>query len=292
MIRSVARLALCAFLVSFTLSAQTTPSATELAAPYGSSQQQAAKTRQPKLSRGILIPPYPPPFSRIAFGGGISTMGINLETAVNVEKHLNLRGTGDLFNYTVNNISTHGFNVAAGLNLAAAGASLDYFPFARHGLRISPGALFYNKNEVRGTMVAAGGTSFTLNGVTYYSSQANPVTGVASLDLHKQNPAPSLTLGWGNLISRNGGHWSFPVEVGAAYIGQPQVAMSFVSGQVCANAQGTVGCQDVVGNASVNSNLQAQVAKDQKSLNPYRFYPIVSFGVGYSFGIHRASVLQ
>ncbi len=223
----------------------------------------------------------------MAIEGGVSTMGINLQTAVNLSAHLNLRGTGNFFNYTVNNISTHGFNVTGTLNLAAAGVSLDYFPFPSHGLRISPGLLFTDQNDVHATMIAAGGTSFTLNNVTYYSSQSNPVSGIASLNLHKQSPAPTLTLGWGNIIPRSGGHWSFPVEVGAAYMGQPKLAMSLVSGQVCANPQGTLGCQNVVGNADVNNNLQAQIAKDQKDLNPYRFYPIVSFGVGYSFGLHR-----
>lgn len=285
MIRNFARLTLCAFLVPVALTAQTTPSATDLAVPNSSSQTAAPATAQQKPSRGTLIPAYPAPFSRMAIEAGVSTMGINLEAAVYANKHLNLRGTGDFLNYSVNNISTHGFNVSGTLNLAAAGVSLDYFPFPRHGLRISPGVLFYNQNRVNGTMVAQGGTSFTLNNATYYSSQSNPVTGIASLGLHKQNPAPTISIGWGNLISRNGGHWSFPVEVGAVYIGQPQLAMSFISGQVCANPQGTVNCQNVVGNADVNNNLQAQVAKDQKKLNPYPFYPIVSFGIGYSFGI-------
>ena len=292
MTRKIVLLGLSAVLATAALTAQTTPSATDLNTSNSSSLPPASVLSSPSARPRATAYPYPAPFSRVAIEGGVSAMGINLQTAVNLERHLNLRGTGNFFNYTVNNISTHGFNVTGTLNLAAAGVSLDYFPFPRHGLRISPGVLFYNQNEVRGAMVAAGGTSFTLNSVNYYSSPSSPVTGLASLDLHKQNPAPSLSLGWGNLIPRNGGHWSFPVEVGAAYIGHPLVAMSFVSGQVCADAQGTVGCQNVVGNSSVNSNLQAQVAKDQKSLNPYPFYPIVSFGVGYSFGGRRRATVQ
>jgi hypothetical protein len=256
--------------------AQRTPSATELATP------------QVPSGPGYLPPGKAPvsiaPFSSLAVGGGISTMGINLQAAVMVARHFNVRGTGNFFNYTDSNISTHGFNVDAKLNFAAAAGSLDYFPWANHGLRLSAGALFYNQNALSATMTAAGGTSFTLNSVTYYSSKSNPVQGTGSLGLHTQNPAPTASIGWGNMIPRNGGHWSFPVEVGAAYTGEPALAIALTSGQVCSNPQGTINCQNVVGNANLNSNLQAQIAKDKKDLSPLRFYPIVSFGVSYSFG--------
>ncbi len=275
-IKILFRSALCTLLAAPAL-AQSTPAATELAATYG-----AGQTAHLAPNKG---PVALTPFSRLAFGGGVSAMGVNMQGAVNATRHLNLRATGNFFNYTDSNISTNGFNVNAKLNFAAAGASLDYFPWANHGFRLSAGALFYNQNALSATMTAAGGTSFTLNSVTYYSSRSNPVQGTGSLGLHTQNPAPTASIGWGNMIPRNGGHWSFPVEVGAAYTGEPALAMALTSGQVCANAQGTVNCQDVVGNAAVNSNLQAQIAKDKKDLSPLRFYPVVSFGAAFSFRI-------
>ncbi|MGB7265553.1 MAG: hypothetical protein WBC92_08570 [Terracidiphilus sp.] len=227
----------------------------------------------------------PAPFSRIAFGGGISAMGINMQAAVNANRYMNLRGTGNFYNYTVNNLSVNGLNLNGKLNMASAGASVDFYPFPYHGFRISPGVLFYNQNQVTASVVAPGGTSFTLDGYTYYSSQANPVTGAGSVLLNKQNPAFTITTGWGNMISRRGGHFSVPFEIGAAMIGSPTVNMALTSGQVCANPQGTVGCQNVVGNSQINSNLAAQVAKYQNDLNPFRFYPIVSVGVAYNFSI-------
>jgi hypothetical protein len=224
-----------------------------------------------------------PDFSRIAVGGGVSTMGINLQTAINVAQHFNVRGVGNFFNYTASNISSSGFTASGTINLATAGASLDYYPWANHGFRISPGALFYNQSAINATMVAQGGTSFTLDGYTYYSSQTNPVTGTAGVTLNKEKIAPTVSLGWGNMIPRKGGHWSFPFEVGAAYIGEPQLALALVSGQVCSDPAGTLNCQPVAGNSQLTSNLQAQQAKDQKDLQPLRFYPQVSFGVAYSF---------
>jgi len=279
MYRNTVRAALCALLVAPCLMAQTTPSATEIAALPAVSNPGAMSYTNPQ--RGLAAAPK---MSRVAVGGGISAMGINLQAAVKVDSHLNIRGVGNYLNYSDSNISTSGFNVSGTIDLATAGVSLDYFPFPRHGLHISPGALLYNQNGINATMVAQGGTSFTLNDYTYYSSQANPVTGTASLSLNKQSVAPSITIGWGNMIPRNGSHWSFPFELGAAYIGQPQLNMALVSGQVCQDPQGTVNCQSVVGDPTINANLQAQIAKYQNDLNPLRFYPILSFGMAYSFG--------
>ena len=115
------------------------------------------------------------PFSRVGLEAGVSAMGVNLQIATNMDRHLNLRGVGNVLGYSANNISTNGFNVDAKLNMATAGFSVDYYPFATHGLRLSPGMLFYNQNSFSATAIAAAGTSFTLNSVTYYSSATNPV---------------------------------------------------------------------------------------------------------------------
>jgi len=259
---------------------------------------QAANDAQPPAQIGnnlaiVLVSPHiwvqpnytSAPFSRMAFGGGVSSMGINMQVALLANRHINLRGVGNFFNYSLSNLATNGFNVNGTLNLATAGASVDFYPFPRHGFRISPGVLFYNHNLASASMTALGGTSFTLNDITYYSSQTNPVTGTGSVRLNTQNPAPTLTTGWGNMIPRSGAHFAFPFEIGAAMIGSPAVNLAFTSGQVCADPQGTLGCINAVGNAQFQSNLLAQLVKYQNDLNPFRYYPIVSFGVTYSLNL-------
>ena len=229
------------------------------------------------------------PFSRLAFGGGVSTMGGNLQVAVIANRYMNLRGVGNYLNYTVDKISVDGFNASATLSFATAGASVDFYPFPNHGFRLSPGVMFYNHNQITSTIVAPGGTSFTLDDYTYYSSQANPVTGSAGVILNRQNPAFTMTTGWGDMIPRRGGHVSFPLEIGAAFIGPPTVNMALLSGQVCQDPQGTINCINVVGNSQIQTNLQAQQAKFQNDLNPFRFYPIFSAGVAYSFNLSGRS---
>lgn len=231
------------------------------------------------------------PFSRVAFGGGISALGVNMQVAVIANRYVNLRGTGNFFNYSVNNLSTNGMNVSGKLNFATASASVDVYPFPNHGFRVSPGAMFYNQNQLTATVIAPGGTSFTLDDYTYYSSQTNPVTGSGNVFLNKQNPAFTITTGWGNMIPRNGGHWSFPFEIGAAFVGAPTVNLALTSGQVCADPAGTIGCTNVVGNSQLNANLQAQITKYQNDLNPYRIYPILSTGVSFSFNTRPAAKL-
>ena len=220
------------------------------------------------------------PFSRVAFGGGVSALGVNMSMATNLNRYMNFRGTGNLFNYTVNNISTNGFNIGAKLNLATAGTAVDIYPFPNHGWRISPGALFYNQNTLTGSSTVAAGQSFTLNDVKYYSSAASPVTGTGTLGLNTNKQAFTATTGWGNMIPRSGGHWSFPVEIGAAFIGTPSLKMN-ISGIAC-DSTGAY-CQNVATNSQIQANLQAQVAKYQKDLDPLKTYPIVSFGLAYSF---------
>jgi hypothetical protein len=221
------------------------------------------------------------PLSHFAMGGGISTMGINLQAATNLNRYMNLRASGNYFNYTVNNITTNGFTVGAKLNFASAGASVDFYPFPNHGFRISPGALFYNQNAANATFTVAGGTSFSLNNTTYFASATNPVLGNGSLGLHAQNPAFTVTTGWGNMIPRRGGRWSFPFEIGAAFTGAPTLNIALTSGQIC-DAQGQ-NCVAVATDASVQQNLTAQVAKYTNDLNPLKIYPIVSGGLAYSF---------
>jgi hypothetical protein len=225
------------------------------------------------------------PFSRLGLSAGVGAGGINLQAATNVNRYINLRLVGNVFNYTVSNINTNGMNLNGKLNLASTGLSVDLYPFPYHGLRFSPGVLMYNQNSANATVTVAGGTSFTLDNTTFYSSTSNPVTGAGNLGLNTQNPAFTMTAGWGNLISRRGGHFSIPIEIGAAFVGTPKLNLALVSGQVCTDPQGTQNCQDVATDTEVQSDLQAQIVKYQNDLNPLKVYPIFSVGIGYNFKI-------
>jgi hypothetical protein len=231
------------------------------------------------------------PFSKVALGTGVSPLGIQLSLTTNLSPHFNVRSTGNVFGRTTS-FTTNGIGANANLNMRSVGTALDIYPFHK-GFRLSPGLLFYNGNRITATALVAGGTSFTLNGQTYYSANVNPVTdatpvnGNVLLNMHTTNPAFTITTGWGNTVPSKG-HWSFPVEVGVAMTGAPSLKVN-LGGWACYDQAQTL-CTDISSKtdpiaSQVQSNLSAQVAKWTRNLEPLKTYPIVSFGVAYSFGL-------
>ena len=257
----------------------------ELSRPYTDNLQAPGhNTTHSQTPHVKASPASVKPLSRIALGGGVSLLGVNLQAATNLNRYLNVRGTGNFLNYSINNISTNGFSVNAKLNFATAGASLDYYPFPNHGFRLSPGALFYNQNLVSANVSVANGTKLTLGNQTYYSLPTNPITGTGSVALNTQNPAFTITTGWGNMIPRNGGHWSFPFEIGVAVVDTPTIKLA-ITGTGCGDPTIPVTCVNMATNAIAQQNLAAQITKYQNDLEPLKVYPILSFGVAYNFRI-------
>ena len=240
-------------------------------------------------------PPMPSvsvrPFSQFAIGAGISPLGASLQITTNITRHLNLRAIGNAFPYSTN-FSTSGFNSSAKLNLISSGIAADIYPFHK-GFRISPGVLFLNNNKLTASSVVTGGSTFTLNGETFYSANANSLTGAAPLNanatlgLNTNKPAFMITAGWGNTIPRDGGHWSVPFEVGTAFIGSPSLTAK-LNGWACYD-QAQTQCTNVASTTDplalqIQGDLVTQVSKWQHDLNPLRTFPILSIGVAYNFG--------
>ena len=237
------------------------------------------------------------PFSHLAFSGGIGIGGINLQAAINASRNFNIRGTGNVFNYTVNNINVNGsggssgINVSGKLNFASAGLSLDYYPFSNHGFRLSPGMTFYNENGVSGSGIATRGSSITLGSTEYYSEGgSNAMSLNANLGLNTRKQAFTMTTGWGNLIPRRGGHFSVPFEIGAVFTGVPTLGLK-ITGYGCTNSADVgisgagASCVNMATNTAAQTNLNSQIAKYQSDLDPLKVYPILSIGIGYNFKI-------
>lgn len=233
----------------------------------------------------------PGPFSRIAIGANVSTFGPGLQITTFITPHLNLRTSGSYFRHTTN-FTTEGFSPTAKFNLMSARVSADIYPF-HSGFRVSPGVLVYNGNKMTANAAIASGTSFTLNGNTYYSANANPALGMtplhgnAELGLNTRRPAFTVTTGWGNTIPHDGGHWSVPFEAGVALTGQPSLNAN-LAGWACVD-QLLTECTDVASSTNpiaieIQNDLGAQITKWKNNLSPLGTYPIVSVGVAYSFG--------
>ncbi|WP_263356364.1 hypothetical protein [Acidicapsa ligni] len=253
-----------------------TPDLTEISAPFfaGAGSVRGYTPASPVSDRVR-------PFSRVALGANISPLGVGVQASTNLTRHVNFRASGNFFQYTANNFSAQGFNINANIHLASAGVSADYYPFHK-GFRLSPGLQFYNLNRANATFLAQAGTSFSLNDHNYYSAKgAEAVRGIGFVGLGNGSPAFTMTTGWGNTIPRSGRHFSFPFEIGAAFTKTPTFSLA-LNGYVC-DAQGQ-NCVNVATDPTAQADLAVQVKKYQDDVNLLRFYPIVSFGVAYSFG--------
>ncbi len=241
-------------------------------------------------SAGQATPPVkssegPAPFSRLGLSVGVGVNGINFQAAVEANRYINIRGVGNYFSYSLT-VKSGGVTDSGTLNFATAGVSGDIYPFPNHGWRVSPGLLFYNQNAVSLSGGPGAGKSFKENSDTYYSSPTEPVTEVGSVNLNHINPAFTLTTGWGNLISRKGGHFSVPFEIGAAFVGSPTVNLTYTGGEVCSDTAGDPPCYTASTYTPLLTDTTAQIAKYNKDLDPLKVYPIFSLGIGYNFSIH------
>ena len=236
----------------------------------------------------------PAPFTRLAFEGGIGIGGINMQAATNINRYLNVRATGNYFSYTLTNVKvgggsgSNGVNVNGNLHFATLDLSADYYPFPSHGFRVSPGLTLLNQNAISASGAGSTGTSLTLGSQKYYSEAANPLNMNASVGLNTHPQTFSISTGWGNMISRSGGHWAFPVELGAIITGTPTVKLN-LTGFACTSQTDAAingpSCVNMATNSTAQSNLNAQIAKYQNDLNPLKVWPILSFGVSYNFKI-------
>ena len=217
-------------------------------------------------------------FSAVGVDVKIGVGGIGFDVAAPLARKFNLRGTGYFFKYNTS-ITENYVTYGSDIQLATGGASLDWFPFGG-SFRLSAGVVGYNGNQLTGTATLNPNQSFTLNGNTYYSSATDPVHATASLRLGNK-AGPAFTFGWGNIVPRKAKkHFSIPIELGFAYVGDPAIDLGF-TGSTC-NAAATA-CQSIANNPTFQQDLAAQKSKYQNDISALRFYPIVSVGFGYKF---------
>jgi hypothetical protein len=211
-------------------------------------------------------------------GVDTSSLGLGGQIAVQVLDRANVRVGFNGFDYHGTRTSG-GILYAGNLNLVSANANFDYF--LTRNFHVSPGLLIYDNNYGAEKFSIPSGEEFTYGNGTYESSSASPTTGTARLGLNKV--APEILFGWGNMIPRRGKRWSFEVDAGVAYQGSPRVALA-LNGFVCTppNTAGAT-CTNAATDPSVQANIRIQEGKVSNEVSIFRFYPVVSFGISYSF---------
>lgn len=227
------------------------------------------------------------PFSRIGIGADVSLLGIGIKATTPLNQYFDLRGLFNFFTYNQPRLEVDGFNIYGRLHLASVATAVDFYP-KNSVWRVSGGLFLYDGNQINVTTNVVGGTSFSIDGKSYYSSTANPASGTVVLNLDTQKAAPMFSFGFGRFVPHSNRHWSFPAEFGAIYMGVPSLVVT-TAGDVCTDMAQTK-CSSVsdqsnpVGQA-FNNSLNAQLAKWRNTLQQIKFYPIFSYSVVYSFNV-------
>lgn len=234
----------------------------------------------------VTVPPRPlggariyRPFSSLGFATRFGLAGTGFDVATPLAKRLNVRAGTDFFSYTTN-FQEQGVNVGINLHLRSGHAALDWFPFGGQ-FRLSPQLVLGNNNRVVGTAVIPSGSTVTLNGQNYISSYTDPLHGSGRIDFRKVSPG--LSLGFGNLIPRTHSRFSFPIEIGFYYAGQPGLQVAFTGSACDPNYPPSIGCQSVDSNLGFQQNLVAFKARNDHNLSYASLFPILSTGFGFRF---------
>ncbi len=214
------------------------------------------------------------PFSTVALGIKADTLGAGLELATPLSRSFNLRTGANIFafGYAFN---IDGVDYDSDLHFRSAQVNLDWFPF--HGrFHISPGVL-YARNSLTAVASVSPGAYFELGDQGFINTVDDPLHGTASVKFPHQT-APTIMIGLGNLIPRNGKHLSIPIEVGAAFTGRPTINVQ-LNGTACTNE----GCFDAAKDPDVQQGLADEITKLNKRLRNIPVYPLVSIGFAYRF---------
>lgn len=208
----------------------------------------------------------------------VSTLGPGIEASTAVTQRANIRVGFNFFSYSLTQ-TKKGLTYGGDLHLLSSEALFDWFPF-RGNFHLSPGVLLYNGNHANATVSAPGGTKFTLNGNAYYSSQASPLTGTATLALNSNKVSPAVLFGFGNPLPRTRRHVIYNFEAGVVFMGSPSALLN-LNGATCTSS-GTQ-CQSISTNSTIQADIRAQQDKINRDLSFFKYFPVISLGFGYKF---------
>src|SRR5216683_2130341 len=215
------------------------------------------------------------PFSALALGFKVDSLGAGVELATPLSRSFNLRAGANIFalGYA---FDIDGVVYNSDMHFRSAQVNVDWFPWHNRRFHISPGVL-YVRNSLTAIASVPPGQYFELGDQGFINSMDDPLGGSASIKFPLQI-APTIMMGFGNLIPRSGKHLSIPFEFGAAFMGTPRINVQF-TGTACTNE----GCVDAATNQEVQQNLADEVAQLNHTLKYIPAYPIVSIGVAYRF---------
>jgi len=208
----------------------------------------------------LALPGVAPADTSLGIRAGTLGGGVELSYALSQRAALRLNADGYNFKQT----STYD-NIDYDMKLKLRTASLmgDWFPFANN-FRISAGAMF-NGNKLTLKGLPTNGF-YTINGIPYSTAQIESLD--AAVDFNKA--APYFGIGYGRAMKSG---LSLIFDAGVMFQGSPKSKVDVTCGPLAPPAQ----C------AQAQSDAQAEQSRLDESLHSFKYYPVISLGLAYTF---------
>ena len=189
------------------------------------------------------------------------TLGVGGEISYAVSQSLALRLGSDAYSRT-GTATQEGIEYDYTAKLKTASLLADWFPLANN-FRISLGVM-YNGNKVTGTGVPTAASTFIINGITYQASEVGTVDAKVTF----KKAAPYFGIGYGRPINSG---LSFIGDLGVMFQGKPKTTL-------------TANCTSTTPNcAQLQSDVAAEQAALDDSLKNFKYYPVLTLGLSYTF---------
>lgn len=205
-----------------------------------------------------------PAFAGTDIEAHVSTLGLGLGLGFQATDSLVARVGFNQFNKNFST-SSGSLNYDGKLKLSSLDALLDWHLFG--GATHLTAGIMSNNNKFNLTATPDANGNYTINGSTYSAAQVGTLNG----DVTFNSAAPYLGFGWNSQPKNKG--LSFKSDIGVMFQGSPKATLTYT---------GNGG-----GNPAVAAQINSQVAVEQANLNDklknYRYYPVLSFALGYAF---------
>jgi hypothetical protein len=149
-------------------------------------------------------------------------------------------------------------NYTGDLKLSSFEALADWHPF--NGVTHLTAGVMSNGNKLEMKAVPVG--TYTINGNPYPASDVGTMT--AAVDFNKV--APYLGFGWSGQAKNTG--FSFKSDFGVLFQGKPK---------------STITCTNPNNIAQLAADCTAAQATMNEDLKNFKYYPVISLGIGYAF---------
>ena len=209
------------------------------------------------LCAAVMAAVSVPAFAGTDVEAHVSTLGVGLGMGFQATDTIVARIGFNEFNKNFST-SSGSLNYDGKLKLSSLDALLDWHLFG--GATHLTAGIMSNNNKFNLTATPTGG-SYTINGQAFSATNVGTLNG----DVSFNSVAPYLGFGWNSQPKNKG--LEFKSDIGVMFQGSPKATLSYTGTQ--------------------NSTISSQVATEQANLNDklknYKYYPVISFGIGYAF---------